>query len=657
MYEKITILLRISDIDKYRQSIDSVMEQTYSNLDVWLFTDYFSTINEMKEKINISVYSYDEFEKYRIHKLPVDGYILLLQENEYFPNRDSLEKMYIQMKKEAADCSISSVMRCNNGNYYFRFTDGKIHHINYNNAYLYSRRYGDIHIEFRKCSGILFKAEYVNFEGKNEQNIVYNLLSNSPLTIFDTHNYLCFLEDDKYSFNDYPVEAITLPKYIDLIEKKNVREQISEIISIALCINSKYAKYIHPLIYSLDKHSNSPINLYLIYWELDSAMLEMIDKLSENLKNINIFCRKVSSYNFRLLSKIRREGSQLSIETYFRFLLPSMFPELERILYLDVDMLVVDDLSALWATPFDGNFIIASKDYPLVSDCHSYSYYLLGECWGNNYINAGMLLFNLSMFREYQIFDKLLQFVYDTSHLYFLDDQDAYNLFFNRCIRFVGVENNFVLPTIKQLALKEDQLRIIHYCGYSAPKPWTNNSYLKHNQYSLVAKYRSVKRQIDSLLYSNMKLAVIIDCKFGKENLENILEELAKQSFMFFDVYLINVSTDDIQLSRFNYITISVLQNSFEDLIKSFNKDCLYRYILTINNDVIIPDDDWLRQLVVRMYDNGWQMKIVETTKMPKFQEDIQVGIEDENIATIYSYVFLCNDVLKIGVETKRVEL
>lgn len=148
-----------------------------------------------------------------------------------------------------------------------------------------------------------------------------------------------------------------------------------------------------------------------------------------------------------------------------------------------------------------------------------------------------------------------------------------------------------------------------------------------------------------------MKLAVIIDCKFGKENLENILEELAKQSFMFFDVYLINVSTDDIQLSRFNYITISVLQNSFEDLIKSFNKDCLYRYILTINNDVIIPDDDWLRQLVVRMYDNGWQMKIVETTKMPKFQEDIQVGIEDKNIATIYSYVFLCNDVLKIGVE------
>lgn len=103
MYEKITILLRISDIDKYRQSIDSVMEQTYSNLDVWLFTDYFSTINEMKEKINISVYSYDEFEKYRIHKLPVDGYVLLLQENECFSNPDSLEKMYIQRNKEDSE--------------------------------------------------------------------------------------------------------------------------------------------------------------------------------------------------------------------------------------------------------------------------------------------------------------------------------------------------------------------------------------------------------------------------------------------------------------------------------------------------------------------------------------------------------------------------
>ena len=50
--------------------------------------------------------------------------------------------------------------------------------------------------------------------------------------------------------------------------------------------------------------------------------------------------------------------------TFARFLIPNMFPEsVSRVLYLDSDILVIDDLRALWQTDLEGAVLGAVEDH------------------------------------------------------------------------------------------------------------------------------------------------------------------------------------------------------------------------------------------------------------------------------------------------------
>ena len=64
-----------------------------------------------------------------------------------------------------------------------------------------------------------------------------------------------------------------------------------------------------------------------------------------------------------------------------------LFPELERILMLDVDTFVLDDVSALWELDLGDNFLAGAVE-PLKSRP------------GVTYINAGVMMMNLAKLRE-----------------------------------------------------------------------------------------------------------------------------------------------------------------------------------------------------------------------------------------------------------------
>ena len=64
-----------------------------------------------------------------------------------------------------------------------------------------------------------------------------------------------------------------------------------------------------------------------------------------------------------------------------------LFPELERILMLDVDTFVLDDVSALWELDLGDNFLAGAVE-PLKSRP------------GVTYINAGVMMLNLAKLRE-----------------------------------------------------------------------------------------------------------------------------------------------------------------------------------------------------------------------------------------------------------------
>ena len=106
-----------------------------------------------------------------------------------------------------------------------------------------------------------------------------------------------------------------------------------------------------------------------------------------------------------------------------RLLLPELLPELDRILYLDCDIVVRQDLSKLWEeTDLADNYLAAVYEAAIEGQADRFR--ALG-CDPAKYFNSGFLLMNLAKMRAEKVSEKLLE-ACRVPYLEF-PDQDALN--------------------------------------------------------------------------------------------------------------------------------------------------------------------------------------------------------------------------------------
>ncbi|MCU1308778.1 MAG: glycosyl transferase family 8 [Acidobacteriaceae bacterium] len=124
--------------------------------------------------------------------------------------------------------------------------------------------------------------------------------------------------------------------------------------------------------------------------------------------------------------------SYLSKMTYARLLIPHLFPNTDsRVLYLDTDMLVLDDLEPLWNIDLEGAAFGAVIDRDSLAqskrvglDAYAKLNPIPHRC---DYFNAGLLLIDLARWRREQISERAMQYLVEHPHTPFAD-QDALNV-------------------------------------------------------------------------------------------------------------------------------------------------------------------------------------------------------------------------------------
>ena len=117
----------------------------------------------------------------------------------------------------------------------------------------------------------------------------------------------------------------------------------------------------------------------------------------------------------------------VSISSYYRFFLPSIVDEtVDKILYLDSDIIVRTDISPLWNTDVDGYYAAAVQEP--ISDEHLRQ---IGLKTGSAYFNAGILVVNLKKWREDNITEKCVTFTLQYPERVIYWDQDVLNNVFN----------------------------------------------------------------------------------------------------------------------------------------------------------------------------------------------------------------------------------
>ena len=193
------------------------------------------------------------------------------------------------------------------------------------------------------------------------------------------------------------------------------------------------------------------------------------------------------------------KAMNFSRATYYRFLLPKLLPDESRILYLDSDLIVLDDLFELFSTDLGSCPIAACQDLgmkcmvrnehrtPETLDSLPAGEYLekyLGFSPEqiSSYFNAGVLLMDLDKLREICFEEKVEALSKKHDKAFWFLDQDVLNSIFLGSYHSLDWKWNFQTFDLKSIRSHapsslepyqkaEQDAKVIHYVGVGN-KPW-----------------------------------------------------------------------------------------------------------------------------------------------------------------------------------------
>ena len=244
--------------------------------------------------------------------------------------------------------------------------------------------------------------------------------------------------------------------------------------NILLAFNSNYYMPALVLLKSLLVNNQwcREIRIYVLYSDLKPGEIQRFSQVAEESGIAKAIFLPVETDTFQ---DAPLHLKWISRETYYRLLAQEMLPErVERVLYLDVDMIVMGSLEEFYHQDFEGKLLVACNRYgPGWVDPKRLEQLTLPR--DTIYFNAGTLLYDLAGQRQ-QIDPNIL---YEYPVLFYQQlkygDQDVLNAVFYGLTKFADwrVYNCFDSNTTRQR--QEDRVRrsckIFHYNGRG--KPWT----------------------------------------------------------------------------------------------------------------------------------------------------------------------------------------
>lgn len=208
--------------------------------------------------------------------------------------------------------------------------------------------------------------------------------------------------------------------------------------------------------------------------------------LFENMGTSNVAVRVHSVPKSLIEEKVAgvSQKTHVTKTALIKLELPNYFKELDRLLYIDSDIIVKGMLDELFETSLDGYYLAASFEFWIHQN--NVKYGLSKNKREDFYFNSGVMLLNLKKMREDDISDKLWDYKLNCTKTKLMD-QECLNAVCHDAVKPISIKWNFN-PTF----LQEDQIaginavygetydsceqllqdvRIIHYVG-KQDKPW-----------------------------------------------------------------------------------------------------------------------------------------------------------------------------------------
>lgn len=260
---------------------------------------------------------------------------------------------------------------------------------------------------------------------------------------------------------------------------------MNENICVAFCTDRQNIPFLAVSLQSIIEHSSDGYvyDIYVVHDGMTSEQFGYLRLIAKKRKNIQL--------NFIGIKDKKDEFDRLYVSghitsaSYWRFALPILLPRVEKLIYLDTDVVVLEDLSLLWNEVCIDNYFLAGVPGVGVAgnlnEGRKSREFLKGLGYSDfsKYVNAGVLVLNAKKIRDENSFQKLITMA--NQYDFPMHDQDCLNFVFDGKIQILDWRWNFAIHEkidnypewLKEKVhdrISSMNLSIIHYVG--AGKPW-----------------------------------------------------------------------------------------------------------------------------------------------------------------------------------------
>lgn len=280
----------------------------------------------------------------------------------------------------------------------------------------------------------------------------------------------------------------------------NVKDK--QAMNVAFTCNDRYVKYVSVTMISiLENHAGSNIHFYLICNDISEKSRRYIDQIGA----IYRFEISYLSVNNEQFSGIKKSFTpHVTDETNFRYFIADLIPDVDKLLFLDGDLVVNGSLEELYHINLENYLVAVAKD-PLDRGL---------QWWFEKfniprkypYLNTGVFLVNMKEWRKQRLGKKLLDTAHHYGNDFWFPDQDAINVLCYDKNFLIGQKYNFCpelhWDNLDDRARAEKQAVVYHWAG--PQKPWISTEY---KYADIFWKYARLTPFYAEILYENVKVA------------------------------------------------------------------------------------------------------------------------------------------------------
>ena len=241
---------------------------------------------------------------------------------------------------------------------------------------------------------------------------------------------------------------------------------MKDVIPVFFACNDRYVPYLDTAIISLVSHVSDD-NEYRITVMKTDISEENQRALKKHAKtNVSIEFFDVQDMLEPVKGKLP-EMFYFGVAAYFRFFIETSFPQYDKAVYLDSDVILLEDIAELYRTDIGDNLVGAVYEQntdrsPMftnyVEDIIGIPYY--------TYFNSGVMVMNLKEFRKFKVQDRFIGMLTEYNFDCLAPDQEYLNVICHGRVKYLPTGwNKHSFPEAP-----EGELKLCHYA--LSNKPW-----------------------------------------------------------------------------------------------------------------------------------------------------------------------------------------